>query len=64
MPKSVKNFDNNLKRAVSLAKWLIEKHGKRRKVAYIISSRKFGISDYNLVRKGYNVTLPKQIKLF
>jgi hypothetical protein len=54
----------NINRATSLAKWLIETKGVKKKQAYIIASKKYNLEHYSLVRKAYNRIKPKQISLF
>lgn len=45
---------DDLSKAASLAKWLIEDKGQKRKTAYIIAQRKYKLPDYGEVRKEYN----------
>lgn len=54
----------NLSKAASLAKWLIEEKGKKKITAYIIAQKKFNIEHYSLVRKAYQRIKIRQIKLF
>lgn len=60
--------DNDLKQAVnkatSLAKWLIEQRGKKRRIAYIIASKKYKLPSYDIVRQEYQKVKIRQESLF
>ena len=49
----MQNLSEQVKKAGSLAKWLIEDKGKARKVAYIIATHKYKIPSVDLVRQEY-----------
>ena len=53
----------NIIKAVSLARWLIEEKGRRKTSAYIIAARKFDVLNWHDVQKQYNAHLPKQQSL-
>ena len=53
----------DIQKAASLAKWLIENKGVKSKTAYIISQRKFHIPTYDVVRKQYQLIKREQIHL-
>lgn len=62
-PADYEKFTDNIRRAGSLARWLIEDQGKKRKVAYIISAKKYNLPRYDIVREAYHRIMKKQLEL-